>query len=110
MVAEYGRLTLLNMSIHHIDSFRYLFGEAKSIYVSVRKDPRTQFAHEDGICLYIMEYANGCALQPGMTFGRDPACEETISNRTSNGALKARTVWPRERSAGPNIRIARRVH
>lgn len=56
---SYRRLTLLNMSIHHIDSFRYLFGEPDSIYVSVRNDPRTQFAHEDGICLYIMEYANG---------------------------------------------------
>jgi predicted dehydrogenase len=56
---EYGRLTLLNMSIHHIDSFRYLFGDAKSIYASVRKDPRTQFAHEDGICLYILEYEDG---------------------------------------------------
>jgi predicted dehydrogenase len=56
---EYGRLTLLNMSIHHLDSFRYLFGEPQSIYTSVRKDPRTHFAHEDGICLYILEYADG---------------------------------------------------
>ena len=56
---EYGRLTLLIMSIHHIDCFRYLFGEAKSIYASVRKDPRTKFAHEDGICLYILEYDDG---------------------------------------------------
>jgi predicted dehydrogenase len=56
---QYGRLTLLNMSIHHIDAFRYLFGEPESIYASVRKDPRTQFAHEDGICLYILEYASG---------------------------------------------------
>jgi predicted dehydrogenase len=56
---EYGRLTLLNMSIHHIDAFRYLFGEPTSIYASVRRDPRTHFAHEDGICLYILEYANG---------------------------------------------------
>ncbi len=56
---KYTRLTLLNMSIHHIDSFRYLFGDPHSIYVSARRDPRTQFAHEDGICLYILEYANG---------------------------------------------------
>ena len=56
---EYGRLTLLNMSIHHIDSFRYLFGEPDSIYASVRRDPRTQFEHEDGICIYILEYGNG---------------------------------------------------
>ena len=55
----YSRLTLLNMSIHHIDSFRYLFGEPESIYVSARKDPRTRFPHEDGICLYILEYADG---------------------------------------------------
>jgi len=56
---EYHRLTLLNMSIHHLDCFRFLFGDPASIYVSVAKDPRTQFAHRDGICLYILEYANG---------------------------------------------------
>ncbi len=55
----YGRLTLLNMSIHHIDSFQYLFGMPESIFVSARRDPRTKFAHEDGICLYILEYADG---------------------------------------------------
>ena len=56
---EYKRLTLLNMSVHHLDCFRYLFGNPESIFVSARKDPRTSFAHEDGICLYILEYANG---------------------------------------------------
>lgn len=56
---EYHRLTLLNMSIHHIDSFRYLFGDPDSIFVSARKDPRTRFAHDDGICLYILEYGDG---------------------------------------------------
>ncbi len=56
---EYNRLTLLNMSIHHIDTFRYLFGDPESIFVSVRKDPRTRFEHEDGICLYILEYGDG---------------------------------------------------
>jgi predicted dehydrogenase len=56
---DYDRLTLLNMSVHHIDSFRYLFGEPEAIFLSARKDPRTQFPHEDGICLYILEYADG---------------------------------------------------
>jgi predicted dehydrogenase len=56
---DYDRLTLLNMSVHHIDAFRFLFGEPESIYVSARRDPRTRFAHEDGICLYILEYADG---------------------------------------------------
>jgi len=55
----YRRLTLLNMSVHHIDSFRFLFGDPDSIFLSARKDPRTRFPHEDGICLYILEYANG---------------------------------------------------
>lgn len=56
---DYGRLTLLNMSIHHLDCFRYLFGDPQSVFVSSRHDPRTKFAHRDGICLYILEYANG---------------------------------------------------
>lgn len=56
---NYKRLTLLNVSIHHIDTFRYLFGNPESIFVSARKDPRTNFPHEDGICLYVLEYADG---------------------------------------------------
>ncbi len=56
---DYDRLTFLNMSIHHIDIFRYLFGDPEKIIASARKDPRTQFEHIDGITLYILEYANG---------------------------------------------------
>jgi len=56
---EYGRLTLLNMSVHHLDCFRFLFGDPDAIYASARTDPRTRFAHSDGICLYVLEYANG---------------------------------------------------
>ncbi len=56
-----GWVTLRIMSIHHLDAFRYWFGEPERVFASVRTDPRTgaQFAHEDGICLYILEYANG---------------------------------------------------
>ena len=56
---NYQRLELLNMGIHHLDSFRFLFGDPESVYVSARPDPRTKFPHRDGICLYILEYANG---------------------------------------------------
>jgi predicted dehydrogenase len=56
---DYKRLTLLNMSIHHLDIFRYLFGDPEKVITSVRKDPRTQFEHTDGIALYILEYENG---------------------------------------------------
>jgi predicted dehydrogenase len=57
--AELGWLTLRIMSIHHLDTFRYLFGEPDRIYCSTRPDPRTKFAHKDGICSYILEFANG---------------------------------------------------
>lgn len=56
---ELGGLTLLIMSIHHLDAFRYLFGDPESVYASARNDPRTKFPHVDGIPLYILEYANG---------------------------------------------------
>jgi len=56
---DLGWLTLRIMSIHHLDTFRYWFGDPESIYCSVRADPRTQFLHTDGICAYILEYTNG---------------------------------------------------
>lgn len=58
-LADYQRLTLLNMSVHHLDCLRYLFGDPDAVYASARQDPRTRFPHEDGICLYILEYDNG---------------------------------------------------
>lgn len=57
--AGLGWATLRIMSIHHLDAFRYWFGEPERIYCSTRQDPRTTFAHTDGICTYILEYANG---------------------------------------------------
>ena len=56
-----GWVTLRIMSIHHLDAFRYLFGDPVRVFASVRPDPRTakKFKHSDGICLYILEYANG---------------------------------------------------
>ena len=56
---ELGWVTLRIMSIHHIDCLRYWFGEPTSIYCSTRSDPRTKFPHTDGICTYILEFANG---------------------------------------------------
>jgi predicted dehydrogenase len=56
---DLGWLTLRIMSIHHLDTFRYWFGDPEGIYCSVRTDPRTKFPHRDGICTYILEYTNG---------------------------------------------------
>ncbi len=57
--ADLDWLTLRIMSIHHLDCFRYWFGDPETIYCSVRSDPRTKFPHRDGICTYILEYSNG---------------------------------------------------
>lgn len=54
-----GWLTLRIMSIHHLDAFRFWFGEPARIYCSVRTDPRTKFPHTDGIASYILEYDSG---------------------------------------------------
>ena len=53
-----GWVTLRIMSIHHLDAFRYLFGDPTRVFCSTRPDPRTsaKFAHGDGIALYILEY------------------------------------------------------
>jgi predicted dehydrogenase len=51
-----GWCTLRIMSIHHLDTFRFWFGDPSRIFASTRPDPRTKFEHSDGICLYILEY------------------------------------------------------
>ena len=49
----------LNMSIHHLDAFRYLFGDPERIFVSARTDPRTSSRTATASAFYILEYANG---------------------------------------------------
>lgn len=55
----FDRLTFLNMSIHHIDVLRFLFGEAESIFSAARPDPRTAFPHKDGIVASTIRFENG---------------------------------------------------
>jgi predicted dehydrogenase len=76
-----GWVTLRIMSIHHLDAFRYLFGDPVRVFASVRPDPRTakKFAHEDGICLYILEYANGL---------RCSSCDDVWTGPALEGAEK----------------------
>jgi hypothetical protein len=57
--AGLGWVTLRIMSIHHLDCFRYWFGDPEGIFCSIRTDPRTKFPHRDGIATYVLEYANG---------------------------------------------------
>ena len=45
----YDRLTLSNMTVHHLDVLRFLFGDPTEITTLTRTDPRTEFPHKDGI-------------------------------------------------------------
>ena len=57
---DYERLTLLNMSVHHLDIMRHLFGEVADIYVGTRPDPRrTKNTPIDGICISTLRFESG---------------------------------------------------
>jgi predicted dehydrogenase len=58
-IKPYGRIALLNMSIHHLDVLRFLFGDPERILVSVRPDPSHDFPHEDGMAFAILEFRSG---------------------------------------------------
>ena len=55
---KYDRVEILNMGIHHLDIFRYLFGDPEKITAVTRKDPRTTFEHIDGISQVTYKYGN----------------------------------------------------
>ncbi|MEJ5086521.1 Gfo/Idh/MocA family protein [Brucella pseudogrignonensis] len=56
---DYDRLTLSNMSVHHLDVLRFLFGEPDTITTLTRTDPRTQFEHKDGITVSTLMFPSG---------------------------------------------------
>jgi predicted dehydrogenase len=62
-LASYQRLTLLNMSIRHLDVLRFLFGDPVEIYTAVRRDPRTEFGHTDGIAVSTLKFPSEPAQQ-----------------------------------------------
>jgi predicted dehydrogenase len=100
-VADYDRLTLLVMSIHHLDCYRFLFGEAETVYTSARPDPRTGFAHRDGIVLYILEYASGLRAAGWDEVWTGPAREGAGADiyikwrvEGSEGMAKGTIGWP----------------
>ena len=62
-IKGYDRVAILNMSVHHLDVFRFLFGDPERIICSVRTDPRTEFPHRDGMAFYILEYGGGSGLR-----------------------------------------------
>lgn len=98
-----GWLTLRIMSIHHLDAFRFWFGDPARVYCSVRPDPRTarRFRHEDGVCLYILEYESGlramaCDDVWAGPFDEGAAADVGISWRVegAEGVARGTIGWP----------------
>ena len=98
-----GWVTLRIMSIHHLDSFRYLFGDPQRVFASVRPDPRTaqKFDHNDGICLYILEYENGFRAAAWDDVWAGPALEGAESDISirwrvegTDGMARGTIGWP----------------
>ncbi|QEI06869.1 Gfo/Idh/MocA family oxidoreductase [Pigmentiphaga aceris] len=56
---DYDRLTLANMSVHHLDVLRFLFGEPVEVSTMTRPDPRTEFAHQDGLVSTTVRFESG---------------------------------------------------
>ena len=106
-----GWVTLRIMSIHHLDTFRYWFGDPQRVYASVRPDPRTakQFAHEDGICLYILEYASGLRATSCDDVWAGPAREGAAADigirwrvEGTEGMARGTIGWPKYPERSPS--------
>ena len=96
-----GWATLRIMSIHHLDMFRFLFGDPRRVFASVRPDPRTTFEHQDGICLYILEYENGLRASSWDDVWSGPAREGAEADlgirwrvEGSRGMARGTIGWP----------------
>jgi predicted dehydrogenase len=98
-----GWVTLRIMSIHHLDAMRFLFGDPARVIASVRPDPRTAkaFAHEDGVCLYILEYEDGLRAAAWDDVWAGPAREGAAADmgirwrvEGTDGMARGTIGWP----------------
>jgi predicted dehydrogenase len=101
--ARQGWVTLRIMSIHHLDTFRFWFGDPERVFASVRTDPRTsqRFEHRDGICLYVLEYANGLRAASWDDVWAGPAREGAAADigirwrvEGTDGMARGTIGWP----------------
>ena len=114
---RYDRLTLLNMSIHHLDVLRMLLGEPESIYTAARPDPRTGFAHTDGIAVSTLRFASGAlavSMEDVWTGPREPGFQSDIYIKWrlegTDGVAQGTIGWPDYPTGSPStLRYASRV-
>jgi predicted dehydrogenase len=79
------------------------------VFASIRRDPRTTFAHEDGICLYILEYANGLRAMACDDVWAGPAREGAAEDISltwrvegTQGMARGTIGWPKYPAAVPS--------
>ncbi len=60
---QYGRLDILDMGIHHIDTLRWLFGMPQKITSVCRTNPHLDYDHRDGIARYVFQYEDGLVAE-----------------------------------------------
>jgi predicted dehydrogenase len=106
---QYDRLTLANMSVHHLDALRYLFGEPTEIYSAARQDPRTTFEHRDGIVCSTLRFANGVlavSLEDVWTGPREDDYESDIYIKWrvegTEGVAQGTIGWPDYPAGSPS--------
>lgn len=76
---NYDKLEIYSMGIHHVDIFRYLFGDPEEITAVCRTDPRTKFEHTDGITQVSYKYKNGMMatnLDDVWTWPEEPCAQD----------------------------------
>jgi predicted dehydrogenase len=115
---DYGKVTLLVMSIHHLDTFRYWFGNPDWVYTSARPDPRTKLEHRDGVVLYILEYDTGLRASAWDDVWAGPVREGAASDsyikwrvEGTDGLAQGTIGWPSYPNREPStMRFATKQH
>ncbi len=102
-------LSTFIMSIHHLDTFRYWLGTPDRVLASTRPDPRTRFAHRDGINLYILEYDSGPRAAAWDDVWAGP-CKEGLAGdiairwriEGTDGLMQGTIGWPKYPAREPS--------
>ena len=98
---DYDRLTLANMSVHHLDVLRFLFGDPTEIFTTTRTDPRTRFEHKDGITVSTLRFPSGLlalSLEDVWSGPREEGYESDVyiawRVEGTQGVAKGTIGWP----------------
>jgi predicted dehydrogenase len=97
----YDRLTLSNMSVHHLDALRFLLGDPEEVTTLTRPDPRTSFEHSDGIVVSTLRFPSGAVAVSLEDVWSGPRAEGYEDDQHINwrvegtdGVAKGTIGWP----------------